>query len=180
MPMDGIKIRIDGIEITGQEGDTILEAAEKAGILIPTLCYHRNLLPSGSCRICVVEAEGSSRLIGSCHTPIESGMVLLTRSRRVLSARKATIELLIAGHTGPCVNDCNAAHCDLHNLAANLEVGAPRFKISKPRYYDPRNPTPTFGGTWQSAFSVGAASVFVMTLPKNRFWALPIAGFGPR
>jgi NADH:ubiquinone oxidoreductase subunit E/Pyruvate/2-oxoacid:ferredoxin oxidoreductase delta subunit len=140
--MDAIKIRMDGIEITGQEGDTILEAAEKAGINIPTLCYHKNLLPSGSCRICVVEAEGSNRLIGSCHTPIEEGMVLQTRSRKVLSARKATLELLLAGHTGPCVNDCNAAHCDLHKLSADLEVGAPRFQMRKPRYYDPEESNP--------------------------------------
>lgn len=142
MPMDAIKILIDGVEIAGQEGSTILEAAEKSGIHIPTLCYHRNLLPSGSCRICVVEVEGSSRLIGSCHTPIEEGMIIHTRSRRVLSARKATLELLLAGHTGPCVNDCNASQCDLHKLASELEVGAPRFRIKKPRYYAPEGSNP--------------------------------------
>lgn len=142
MSMDALKIRIDGVEISGQQGDTILEAAEKSGIHIPTLCHHRNLLPSGSCRICVVEAEGSNRLIGSCHTPIEEGMTLHTRSRKVLSAQKATIELLIAGHTGPCVNDCNASQCDLHKLASNLEVGAPRFKVRKPRYYVPEELNP--------------------------------------
>ena len=142
MPIDAIKIRIDGREVTGQEGNTILEAAERAGIHIPTLCYHRNLLPSGSCRMCVVEAEGATRLIGACHTPIEEGMNLHTRSRKVLSVRKATLELLLAGHTGPCVNDCNAAHCDLHKLAADLEVGAPRFQMRKPRYYPPEDSNP--------------------------------------
>jgi NADH:ubiquinone oxidoreductase subunit E/ferredoxin/NAD-dependent dihydropyrimidine dehydrogenase PreA subunit len=133
--MDTIKIRIDGLEIAGQKGSTILEASEKAGIQIPTLCYHPNLLPSGSCRICVVEVEGSSRLIGSCHTPIEPGMVIRTGSSKVLAARRGTLELLLAGHTGPCVNDCKALHCDLHNLASNLQAGTPRFRMRKPRNY---------------------------------------------
>jgi NADP-reducing hydrogenase subunit HndD len=140
--MHAIKIRIDEVEVAGQRGTTILEAAEKAGIHIPTLCHHPNLLPSGSCRICVVEVEGSNRLVGSCHTPIEEGMVLHTRSRKVLSARKATIELLLAGHTGPCVNDWKASQCNLHIIAADLQVGAPRFRARKPRYHVPEESNP--------------------------------------
>jgi NADH:ubiquinone oxidoreductase subunit E len=130
-----LKIRIDDKEVEGNREMTILQAAEKAGISIPTLCHHRDLIPSGSCRICVVEQEGSSRLIGSCHTPIAQGMVLHTRSPKVLAARKATIELLLAGHTGPCVMDPWAAQCNLHNIASDLEVGPPRFNVKRPRFY---------------------------------------------
>jgi len=142
MPMDALKIRIDGLEIAGQKGSTILETAEKAGIRIPTLCHHPNLLPSGSCRICVVEVEGSNRLIGSCHTPIEPGMTIHTLSAKVLAARKATVELLLAGHTGPCVNDWKASQCDLHNLASDLQVGVPRFRMRQPRYFMPEESNP--------------------------------------
>jgi NADH:ubiquinone oxidoreductase subunit E/ferredoxin/NAD-dependent dihydropyrimidine dehydrogenase PreA subunit len=142
MPMDALRIRIDGLEIAGQKGSTIFEAAERAGIKIPTLCHHPNLLPSGSCRICVVEVEGSSRLIGSCHTPIEPGMVIQTRSPKVLAARKATVELLLAGHTGPCVNDLNASECELHKLASDIQVGAPRFRMRKPRNFMPEEANP--------------------------------------
>lgn len=133
--MDSLKIRIDNQGVEGSPGMTILQAAEKAGISIPTLCYHKDFIPTGSCRICVVELEGSGRLIGSCHTPIAEGMVIQTRSTKVLSARKATIELLLAGHTGPCVADVHAAQCDLHRIASDLEVAPPRFKVKRPRFY---------------------------------------------
>ena len=133
--MEPLKINIDNREIEVQEGMTILQAAEAAGISIPTLCHHRDFVPSGSCRICVVELEGSSRLVGSCHTPVAKGMILHTRSPRVLSARKATVELLLAGHTGPCVMDFRAGQCELHKIASDLEVPPPRFSITKPRFY---------------------------------------------
>jgi NADH:ubiquinone oxidoreductase subunit E/NAD-dependent dihydropyrimidine dehydrogenase PreA subunit len=133
--MRSLQIKMDNREIEGNAGMTVLQAAEKAGISIPTLCHHKNLIPTGSCRICVVELEGSNRLIGSCHTPIAEGMVLHTRSQKVLSARKATIELLLAAHTGPCVMDPRAAQCTLQSLASDLEVGPPRFSVSRPRFY---------------------------------------------
>jgi len=133
--MESITLRIDNQEIHGKDGMTVLQAAEEAGIPIPTLCHHKDFVPTGSCRICVVEQEGSGRLIGSCHTPIAQGMVLHTRSSKVLAARKATIELLLAAHTGPCVMDVRAAQCELHKMASDLEVGPPRFRIKRPRFY---------------------------------------------
>jgi len=140
--MGSFKIRIDDNEISGEKGTTILEAAENSGIHIPTLCHHRNLVPSGSCRICVVEVEGSNRLIGACHTPVEEGMVIRTQSYKVLSARKATVELLLAGHTGPCVGDSKASQCDLHRIASDIQVGPPRFRVRRPRYYAPEDANP--------------------------------------
>lgn len=133
--MKEIRVVIDGTEVSGREGMTILEAAEQIGIGIPTLCHTKELTPVGSCRICVVEVEGSGRLVGSCHTPIEEGMAIHTCSPRVLEARKAIIELLLAGHTGPCVTDEGAEHCELHKIAAELESGPPRFRVRKPRFY---------------------------------------------
>jgi len=133
--MESITIQIDNKDIRGKQGMTVLQAAEEAGISIPTLCHHKDFIPTGSCRICVVEQEGSDRLIGSCHTPITAGMVLQTRSPRVLAARKATIELLLAAHTGPCVMDVRAAQCEVHKMASDLEVGPPRFKVKRPRFY---------------------------------------------
>jgi NADH-quinone oxidoreductase E subunit len=133
--MEPLNIRIDDRDVETQAGMTILQAAGKTGISIPTLCYHRDFIPSGSCRICVVELEGSSRLVGACHTPVANGMVLHTGTPKVLAARKATIELLLAGHTGPCIQDMGAARCDLHRIAWSLEVGPPRFHVKKSRYY---------------------------------------------
>jgi NADH:ubiquinone oxidoreductase subunit E/NAD-dependent dihydropyrimidine dehydrogenase PreA subunit len=140
--MNEIKVRIDNTEVRGHGGMTILEAAEKAGINIPTLCHSRDFTPTGACRVCVVEVEGSNRLVGSCHTPIAEGMVVHTRSSKVISARKATIELLLSGHTGPCVTDIRAGQCNLHKIASELEVGPPRFKVRKPRFYPIENISP--------------------------------------
>ncbi|MBW2061327.1 MAG: (2Fe-2S)-binding protein [Deltaproteobacteria bacterium] len=133
--MSVVKITIDGREISGREGMTILEAAEQNGISIPTLCHRPEISPSGVCRVCVVEAEGAKTLVGSCHTPIAEGMVIHTRSPKVLSTRKVIVELLLAAHTGSCVTDRDAKDCELHQLASDLEVGPPRFQVRKPRSY---------------------------------------------
>jgi NADH:ubiquinone oxidoreductase subunit E len=140
--MSNVRVVIDGTEVSGQKGMTILEAAKQMGIDIPTLCHIPGLTPSGACRICVVEVEGSARLVGSCHTPITEGMVVHARSPRVLTARKAIVELLFAGHTGPCVRDGVVEACQLHVIAADLEVGPPRFPVGKPRFYPVENISP--------------------------------------
>lgn len=133
--MQEINLVIDGKNIQSREGMTILQAAEQAGIHIPTLCHAPELKPTGVCRICVVEVEGAGTLTGSCHTPVSEGMIVRTRSPKVLKARKAIVELLLTAHTGTCVTDMNARECRLHNLAAELEAGPPRFRVRKPRYY---------------------------------------------
>jgi NADH dehydrogenase/NADH:ubiquinone oxidoreductase subunit G len=133
--MGDVNITIDGARVTAKEGTTILQAAGQVGIEIPTICHQDDLRPAGNCRICAVELEGSRTLVSSCHTPIAEGMVLHTRSARVIKARRAIIELLIAGHTGPCVKDTAAKDCKLHKMAADLEVGPPRFPVKKPRFY---------------------------------------------
>jgi NADH:ubiquinone oxidoreductase subunit E/ferredoxin len=140
--MELFKFRIDGKEVEGREGMTILQAAEKAGISIPTLCHDKNLIPTGACRICAVELEGSNRLVGACHTPAAEGMAIQTRSPKALRARKATIELLLAAHTGPCVMDSRAAQCNLHQIASDLEVGSPRFRVKRPRFYQIEDVSP--------------------------------------
>jgi len=86
-----IQVVINGKETRGQKGMTILLAAQQIGIEIPTLCYSPDLSPTGACRICVVEVEGSRILAGACHTPIEPGMIIHTHSPKVLAARRASL-----------------------------------------------------------------------------------------
>jgi len=135
--MKNVSLTIDGKSVSSPPGTTILEAADKAGIEIPRLCHQEGIKPSGNCRICVVEVEGSRTLVGSCHTPIRDGMVISTRTPRVLEARRATIELLLTGHTGTCVTDTEARECTLHKLASDFEVGPPRFQVKRSRLYAP-------------------------------------------
>jgi NADH:ubiquinone oxidoreductase subunit E/NAD-dependent dihydropyrimidine dehydrogenase PreA subunit len=126
---------IDGKKVKVRGGATILEAARHAGIEIPTLCHVEGHQPPGVCRVCVVEIEGARTLAGSCHTPVSDGMVVHTRSPRVLAARRGVVELMLAAHTGHCVNDPNAGNCGLHNLASDQQVGAPRFEVAAPRFF---------------------------------------------
>jgi NADH:ubiquinone oxidoreductase subunit E/Pyruvate/2-oxoacid:ferredoxin oxidoreductase delta subunit len=133
--MKNISLTIDGMVVGGPPGTTILDAAAKAGIDIPHLCHQEGIAPSGNCRICVVEVQGSRTLVGSCHTPIVEGMVIHSHSEKVLEARRATIELLLTGHTGSCVTDTEARECALHKLASDFEVGPPRFHVKRPRLY---------------------------------------------
>jgi NADH dehydrogenase/NADH:ubiquinone oxidoreductase subunit G len=133
--MGKVSLRIDGKKLKAREGITILEVAEANGISIPSLCHIQGQLPTGVCRVCVVEVAGSKALMGACHTPVSAGMVVQTHTPKVIAARKVIIELLLTSHTGDCVNDANAENCYLHNLASDHEVGAPRFNVRSPRFY---------------------------------------------
>lgn len=140
--MRDVKFVLNGEDVSAGEGLTILQAAEQEGVEIPTLCHSPDLTPAGVCRVCVVEVEGSKALVGSCHTPVTGGMVVHTHSSVVLAARRAIVELLLAGHTGSCVSDNNARNCGLHRLASELEVGPPRFEMRKPRYFPAEDANP--------------------------------------
>lgn len=96
--MSKILIKIDGKEVEAAEGMTLLEAAQGAGIAIPTLCHHEKLEPYGACRICTVEVEakGRSRLVVSCVYPVEEGLVVKTRSDKIDRVRRIILELLLS------------------------------------------------------------------------------------
>lgn len=96
--MSEIRLTIDGREVKASKGQTVLEAAQAAGIFIPTICHHQKLEPFGGCRLCIVELEekGWSRLVVSCVYPAENNLVVHTRSAKVDRIRKMILELLLA------------------------------------------------------------------------------------
>ena len=93
-----IKLYIDGQEVQVPEGSTILDAARKLKIHIPTLCYHDDLCIAGNCRVCVVEVEGHPRLEPSCSYPVYEGMKVKIQSPRVRKARQDIVALLVSEH----------------------------------------------------------------------------------
>ena len=132
--MGDIALTINDAPVTGQKGMTILEVARDNGVDIPTMCYLKELSPIGACRICVVEVEGSRNLVGSCHTPAAEGMVIQTHSPRVIAARRTLLELMMANHPDNCLV-CEAANqCELRQMAADLDVAFPPFKLKKHFY----------------------------------------------
>lgn len=96
--MSEILLQIDGKEVKAEAGMTLLEAAQRAGIFIPTLCHHEKLEPYGGCRLCIVEADvrGWTKLVVSCVYPVESDLVVRTRSEKIDRIRKMILELLLA------------------------------------------------------------------------------------
>jgi NADH dehydrogenase/NADH:ubiquinone oxidoreductase subunit G len=96
--MSEITLQIDGRKVEAKEGMTILEAAQNAGIFIPTLCHHEKLEPYGACRICTVEIEarGRTNLVAACLYPVEQNLAVRTRSEKVDKTRKVLLELMLA------------------------------------------------------------------------------------
>jgi formate dehydrogenase alpha subunit len=101
--METVSLVIDGVKVSAEKGATVLEAAESAGIYIPTLCYHPDLTPYGACRLCVVEIENIRGLPTACTTPATEGMVVHTNTPAVNEVRRTTIELLLADHPSECL-----------------------------------------------------------------------------
>lgn len=104
--MSIIRLNINGKEVTGSQGQTILQIARDNGIEIPTLCYDERVKIYGSCGLCVVEVEGTPKLLRSCATVAGDGMVVTTNTPRVKSSRKTALELLLSDHVGDCKAPC--------------------------------------------------------------------------
>jgi NADP-reducing hydrogenase subunit HndD len=124
---DKIKVKIDGIEVTVDEGTTILQAAKKLNVKIPTLCYHEDLCVAGNCRVCIVELEGSKNLVASCAMPVSEGMQVKTNSHKVRIARKHIIALLLSEHNAECTKCYKNGKCELQNLASEFNIGEETF-----------------------------------------------------
>ncbi|MGE5372180.1 MAG: FAD-dependent oxidoreductase [Solirubrobacterales bacterium] len=104
--MSEIRLTIDGREVTGSKGQTILELAKVCGIAIPTLCYDERVKVYGACGLCVVEVEGNKKLVRACANEITEGMVVYTNNERVRDSRKTTLEFLLSDHVGDCRPPC--------------------------------------------------------------------------
>ena len=117
-----ISIEADGRNIKAKNGETILTALKREGIHIPTLCHIPGLTPTGACRICVVEVEGTPNLVPSCSYPVCEGMKIKTQTSRVLEARKTIVELLLSNHPDDCLYCSRSGKCDLQKLAQDLGI----------------------------------------------------------
>ncbi len=122
MSRSKISITINGMRIDVPEGTTILDAAKKVNVHIPTLCYHKDLCVAGNCRVCVVEQVGNKRLVASCATPAEDEMEIITNSLKVRNARRHIIQLLLAEHHSDCTKCYKNGQCELQALAADLKI----------------------------------------------------------
>jgi len=117
-----ITLKINEKELKVPADTTILNAAEKAGIHIPTLCNHKDISLAGVCRICVVEIVGKNTLMAACSTPVSEGMEVKTHTRKVRKARRNILELMLADHYGECYACTRNGTCELRKLAEEYGV----------------------------------------------------------
>lgn len=122
-----INLKINDKPVSVEEGSTILDAAKRLNIDIPTLCYLKDYNKSASCRMCVVEVKGMNKLVTSCSTFVTEGMEVLTNSERVLNDRKQNLELILSSHDKDC-DDCSKnGKCSLQKLFNEFHVNDDKF-----------------------------------------------------
>ncbi len=131
-----VSLTIDGKEVEVPEGTTILEAAEKTGVHIPTLCYHKRLPPIGSCNMCIVEIKGEKDPVNSCNTPVEDGLEIVTYSRTLHEQRIKNLKKILKHHPLDCPICDKAGECDLQNIVYEFGIENIPFEPRKEKRDD--------------------------------------------
>ena len=122
-----VNLKINNIPVEVEEGATILEAARKAGVRIPTLCYLKDINAIGACRMCVVEVKGARSLCAACVYPVNEGMEVFTSTPKVLESRRTTLELILSDHNKSCLSCVRSGNCELQSLCNEYGVDQSRF-----------------------------------------------------
>jgi len=120
--MGTVNIKINGKPFQVEENTTILAAAKKAQINIPTLCHHPDLVPWASCGLCIVKTEGSPKMFRACATPVAEGMSIITHDREIVKVRKTTLELILSRHPNDCLKCGRNGNCELQRLSAEFGI----------------------------------------------------------
>ncbi len=128
-------IEINNKTVEAVQGETILDTLKRNGVKVPTLCHLKGMLPTGACRICIVENETTGKLIPSCSQPVETGMKILTHSPRVNESRKTIIELLLSNHPDDCLYCVRNKNCELQDLAETYQVRERRIRGKKNKHH---------------------------------------------
>ena len=120
--MDTVNIKINNVSYTVKAGQTILEACHEVGVIIPTLCYLKEINEIGACRLCLVEVKGARGLVTSCVYPISEGMEILTNTPRIYENRRTNLELLLSTHNKNCLACVRSGSCELQELCERYGV----------------------------------------------------------
>ena len=126
-----LKLKVNEIDVEIEEGLTVLQACEKAGVEIPRFCYHEKLSIAGNCRMCLVEIEKSPKPVASCAMPATEGMNIKTNTSFVEKARKGVMEFLLANHPLDCPVCDQGGECDLQDQSMFYGVDKSRYKENK-------------------------------------------------
>ena len=126
-----IKLNIDGVDVEIEKGKTILQAARKANIDIPTLCFLKEINEAGDCRMCIVEIEGRRGFSPSCITKAEDGMIVRTNTPQINAARRIVLDLILSTHNRDCLTCVRNGNCELQDLAKKFGIQEIEFEGEK-------------------------------------------------
>ena len=129
-----VHLTINGIPVEVEEGTTILEAARKANIDIPTLCFLKDINEVGDCRMCVVDVEGNRGFATACIQKVTEGMVVKTSTPAVIEARKIVLDLILSNHDRECLTCTRNGTCELQKLAQEFYVDEIKYQGSRNRH----------------------------------------------
>jgi len=127
-----VRATINGITVAVSEGTSILDAARKVQIRIPTLCKHPDLPATAACGICIVKIAGSNKMLRSCCTPLEQDMVVTTHDPEIVEVRRSVIELILSRHPNECLTCGRNQNCELQRLAADFGIRTEGFTSCVP------------------------------------------------
>ena len=136
-----INCKINGKPVQVEDGTTILKAAQKVNVKIPTMCYNPDLPPWASCGICIVRMEGSARMVRACTTAVTEGMAVVTHDAELIAVRKTALELILSNHPNDCLQCPRNGSCELQTLAAEFGIReVPYAKVLNGLPVDDSNP----------------------------------------
>jgi iron-only hydrogenase group A len=124
-------ITVNNKQVVANPNETVLDVLNREGIHVPTLCHLKGMLPTGACRMCVVEDMTTGKLITSCSTPVFEGLSVMTHSQRVTESRKTIVELLLSNHPDDCLFCVRNRNCELQTLSDELCVTERRISGKK-------------------------------------------------
>jgi len=137
-----VNITLNGNPVQAKQDQTILQVAQENQIPIPTLCYHKDLSPTGNCRMCVVEVKNSRFLQAACVTQVTEGMVVETKTPKVEKSRKLSLQMMLANHPQDCLTCESDGNCELQDIAYDLKVDIPSWGSKGTKYPVDSDPNP--------------------------------------
>ena len=126
-----VEIEIDGKKVEVPEGSMVMHAADKAGTYIPHFCYHKKLSIAANCRMCLVDVEKAPKAVPACATPVTQGMIVRTKSDKVIKAQQSVMEFLLINHPLDCPICDKGGECQLQDLAVGYGKSSSRYEEEK-------------------------------------------------
>jgi NADH-quinone oxidoreductase subunit G len=123
-----VNLKINGVSIEVEAGTSILNAAKKINVKIPTLCYNPDLPPWAACGICIVRMEGTPKMVRACTTPVENNMSIITHDPEIIAVRRTVLELILSNHPNDCLQCPRNGNCELQTLAAEFGIREVQYR----------------------------------------------------